>query len=250
MMKALQIAASGMSAQQTRIDTVANNLANVNTTSFKKSRTAFQDVYYQELAGGARGARAELGGGTRLAGLVKDHTSGTLEQTGDPLHIALAGPGYLQLTDAMGSPVYTRDGTLRVDADGLLRSASGLPVAGDIVVPEDTLELTIDIDGTVSALMEGDDQPFVLGQLEVFQFTNPAGLKSLGSNQYAATGQSGVAIFDDGQTEVRQGHLEGSNVDVAEELIDLVTAQRAYELNSKVIQAADEAMQIAANLKR
>lgn len=249
-MKALQIAASGMSAQQTRIDTVANNLANVNTTSFKKSRTAFQDVYYQELAGGARGSRADLGGGTRLSGLVKDHSAGAMEQTGDPLHVALAGPGYLQLTDANGSPVYTRDGTLRIDADGLLRSTNGLPVAGDIVVPEDTRELTIDIDGTVSAMLDGDDQPFVLGQLEIFQFTNPAGLKSLGNNAYASTGQSGLAVFDDGRTEVRQGHLEGSNVDVADELIHLVTAQRAYELNSKVIQAADEALQIAANLKR
>ena len=126
----------------------------------------------------------------------------------------------------------------------------GLPVAGDIVIPEDASDLQIDESGTVSVLFEGDTRPMTIGQLEVMQFANPAGLKSLGSNLYAATGQSGDAIFDDGETSIRQGHLEQSNVDAAEELIELVAAQRAFELNSKVVQAADEAMQIAANLKR
>ncbi|MBX2796563.1 MAG: flagellar hook-basal body complex protein [Myxococcales bacterium] len=249
-MKALHIGASGMSAQQTRIDNVANNLANVNTTAYKKSRATFQDVYYQQLAGGARGVRADLGGGTRLTGLVKDHSSGTLQQTGDPLHVGLAGPGLLQLEDAQGRAVYTRDGSLRVDADGTLRSATGLPVAGDILIPEDTRSLQIEVDGTISAVLDGDDQPFVLGQLMIAQFTNVAGLRALGNNHFEATTQSGEALLDDGETQVRQGHLETSNVDAAEELIGLVAAQRAYELNSKVIQTADEALQIAANLKR
>lgn len=249
-MKALQIAATGMNAQQTRIDTVANNLANVNTTSFKKSRASFQDVYYQELGGGARGARADLGGGTRLTGLIKNHSMGTIQQTGDPMHIALAGPGFVRLEDPQGLPVYTRDGSLRLDPDGVLRNATGLALSGGVVVPDDTRELKIGPDGTVQVILEGEDDPFTIGQLEVFQFSNPAGLKSLGSNLYAATATSGEAIYDEGETVVQQGHLESSNVDAAEELIELVAAQRAFELNSKVIQAADEAMQIAANLKR
>lgn len=249
-MKALQIAATGMNAQQTRIDAVANNLANVNTTSFKKSRASFQDVFYQELGGGARGARADLGGGTQLTGLVKNHGMGTVQQTGNDLHVALAGPGFLRLADPQGQAVYTRDGSLRLDADGTLRSAAGLALAGDIMVPDDTQALQIAADGTVSVTLEGDTQPLSIGQLEVVQFANPAGLQALGGNLYAETTFSGEPMFDDGATTVQQGALESSNVDAAEELIELVAAQRAFELNSKVVQAADEAMQIAANLKR
>ena len=249
-MKALQIAASGMNAQQTRIDTVANNLANVNTTSFKRSQAAFQDVFYQELGGGARGARADLGGGTRLSGLVKDHSSGTVTQTGNAYDVALVGSGFLRLTDPQGAPVYTRDGSLRVQADGVLRNATGLPLAGDIVVPDDIESLRIDEMGAVYGRFAGDASEVALGQLEVVQFANPSGLQALGSNLYGETQTSGEAVFDDGATQVMQGHLESSNVDAAEELIELVAAQRAFELNSKVVQAADEAMQIAANLKR
>lgn len=249
-MKALHVAASGMAAQQTRIDTVANNLANVNTTGFKKSRAVFQDVYYQELRGVAQGARTDQGGGTVLSGLVKDHAVGAFEATNNPLDIALAGPGMLALETPEGETVYTRDGALRVDADGLLRSASGLPVAGGIQIPDDVSEILIDVDGTVSVIMEGDETPFAVGQLEVARFANPAGLRALGSNQFAATVESGRAIFDAQDTEIRQGQIESSNVDVADELIHLVMAQRAYELNSKVVQAADEALQIAASVKR
>jgi len=249
-MRALHVAASGMTAQQTRIDTVANNLANVNTTGFKKGRASFQDVFYEELAGGARGARADLGGGARLAALVKNHGQGSIETTGDPLHVAMAGPGLLVLEDRQGNPVYTRDGSLLIDADGVMRNASGLRLRGDVVVPEGSTDLQIDVDGTVRVRLEGDDRPTVLGELEIARFVNPAGLKALGANNFMATEQSGEALVDDGATEIRQGSLETSNVDVAEELISLVTAQRAYELNSKVIQAADEAMQVANNLKR
>jgi len=249
-MRALHVAASGMTAQQTRIDTVANNLANVNTTGFKKGRASFQDVFYEELAGGARGARADLGGGAKLAALTKNHSSGSIEATGDALNVAMAGPGMLVLEDRQGNPVYTRDGSLRVDADGMVRSGSGLQVRGGVMVPEGSSDLHIDVDGTVRVRLAGDDRPTVLGQLEIARFVNPAGLKALGSNNFMSTEQSGDALVDDGSTEIRQGFLETSNVDVAEELIQLVTAQRAYELNSKVIQAADEAMQVANNLKR
>jgi len=250
-MRALYVAASGMSAQQTRIDTVANNLANTSTTAFKKSRGAFQDTFYQELATGSRGTRADLGGGVQLAGLEKDHTMGSMRETGNPLDVALEGPGMITVVGVDGRDYYTRDGAFRLDSEGQLVTAAGLHVAGDIVIPEDTETLSIAQDGTVSAVIAGDTQPTVLGQLEIVTFTNPSGLQAEGGNLYSATVSSGDAVLDyDNQTLVNQAQLEGSNVDVAEELIELVMAQRSYELNSKVVQAADEAMQVATNLRR
>lgn len=248
-MRALYVAASGMSAQQTRIDTVANNLANTNTTAFKKSRGAFQDTFYQELATGARGTRADLGGGVQLAGLEKDHAVGSGLTTNDPLHVMLEGPGMLRIEGLDGNDYYTRDGSFRLDADGQLVTASGLTVGGDIMVPPDTESLEIAEDGTVTATVGGDEM--ALGQLEIVSFANPSGLRSEGGNLYSATPESGDAVPDyDGETMVAQHMLESSNVDVAEELIELVMAQRSYELNSKVVQAADEAMQVAAGLRR
>jgi len=251
-MRALYVAASGMNAQQTRIDTVANNLANTSTTAFKKSRGAFQDTFYQELATGSRGTRADLGGGVQLAGLEKDHTEGAGLQTNDPLHVKLNGPGMIVVRGIDGQDQYTRDGAFRLSSDGQLTTASGLEVGGDINIPPETQSLTIAPDGTVSAVMADDDEhEVVLGQLEIVSFANPSGLKSEGGNLYSATPESGDAVMDyDGETSVTQFMLESSNVDVAEELIELVMAQRAYELNSKVVQAADEAMQVAASLRR
>ena len=250
-MRALYVAASGMTAQQTRIDTVANNLANTSTTAYKRSRGAFQDTFYQELATGSRGTRADLGAGVQLAGLEKDHTAGALRQTNDPLHVALNGPGMIEVEGIDGEPLYTRDGAFRLDADGNLVTAAGLRVAGDIQIPEDTESVVIEPDGTVLGTLRGDTQPTTLGQLEIVSFVNPSGLRSVGGNHYVATPESGDAVPDyDGRTTVMQASLEGSNVDVAEELIELVMAQRAYELNSKVVQAADEAMQVAAGLRR
>lgn len=255
-MKALYVAASGMSAQQTRIDNIANNLANVNTTAYKRSREAFEDLLYQDLTHGGKAAstsRVELGSGVQLAGLLKDHQQGTLDQTGEPLHVAIEGPGFFALTPPEGDPVYTRDGSFTLDADGRLVSTTGYAVAGDIVIPTDALSVNITEDGTVSAILDGDTGETVLGQLEVVQFVHPSGLRSLGGNLYAETADSGFAEPVDlgvGATKVRQGMLEGSNVDVAEELVQMILAQRAYEMNSKVVQAADEVLQTAANLKR
>jgi len=250
-MRALYVAASGMNAQQTRIDTVANNLANTNTTAFKASRGAFQDTFYQELATGSRGTRADLGGGVQLSGLEKNHAGGAMRQTNDPLHVALDGTGMISVEGADGQLAYTRDGAFGLDADGTLITSSGLRVGGDIQIPEDTEQVVIEADGTVLGLMAGDTRPTTLGQLEIVSFANPSGLRAVGGNLYEATPESGDAIPDyDVQTKVVQGNLEGSNVDVAEELIELVMAQRSYELNSKVVQAADEAMQVAAGLRR
>ena len=255
-MKALYVAASGMTAQQTRINTVADNLANVSTTSFKRSRGAFQDVFYQELGQGGKSElapRADVGGGVRLAGLLKDHSQGSLQHTGDPMHVALEGDGMLVVEDEQGNRAYTRDGSLHKEDDGILRVASGYRLAGDIVIPDDAVGIDISKEGTVSARVpDGDGETsYTIGQIEVVRFVNSAGLDPLGGNLYAETSSSGQAIFaESSDVSVQQYHIESSNVDASEELIELILAQRAYELNSKVIQAADETMQIASNLKR
>ncbi|MBN2800860.1 MAG: flagellar basal-body rod protein FlgG [Deltaproteobacteria bacterium] len=253
-MKALYVAASGMAAQQTRIDNVANNIANVGTTGFKKSRESFQDLLYEELTQGGKAssqARLEVGGGVQLAGIEKDHRQGSLTQTGQPLHAAIAGDAFFTLETAEGEPVYTRDGTFRLDADGTLVTQSGLVVGGNITIPEDAQQVFITGDGTVQAVLQGSVDYTVLGQLELASFTNPAGLRALGGNLYEQTPESGeVFVPRPESVEVKQGYLESSNVDVAEELIQMIMAQRSYELNSKVVQAADEAMSVAVNLKR
>jgi flagellar basal-body rod protein FlgG len=252
-MKSLHIAASGMAAQQSRLDTVANNIANVGTTGFKRSRGAFEDLLYQEVATstGEQGARAEVGGGVRMAGLERDHRQGSLGETGNPLHVALSGRGFFVLEHVDGTPVYTRDGTFAKAADGTLVNSAGLRVGGDVVLPDDVNQVVIGQDGTVRGVT-GDGEEIVLGEIEIAVFENTAGLRSLGGNLYAETPESGEADrWEAGRDgAVQQGFLEQSNVDVANELIALIEAQRAYELNSKVVKAADEAMQVAANLKR
>ncbi len=250
-MRALYTAATGMTAQQTRIDTIADNLANAGTTGFKKGRAAFEDVFYQQIGGGGTtNARADRGSGVRLAGLQKDHVQGSLTATGDPYHVALEGPGFLVLEDAGGRPLYTRDGALRLDSDGTLVSNSGWKVRGDVRIPLEATAVTIGPDGTIEATMDGE--AVAIGQVELARFVNPAGLRARGGNVYETAPGSGDAIpIDAGEgTTVRQGFLETSNVDAAEELIELILAQRAYELNSKAVQAADETLQTATQLRR
>ena len=252
-MKALYVAASGMAAQQTQLDTVAHNLANVSTTGFKRSRSAFEDLLYQQVSSGGKGeilGQAEVGGGVRLAGIERDHDMGTLKQTGEPLHIAVNGSAWITLEDAQGNPAFTRDGTLMLDSEGTLRHVSGRAVYGDIQIPDDTETLNIAADGTVTALVAGESREIRLGTIELVTFNNDNGLRSLGGNAYAATEDSGLPVFDPEGSEIAQGFLEQSNVDVAEELVSMIVAQRAYELNSKVVQAADETMSVAANLRR
>ena len=255
-MRALYVAASGMNAQQTRIDTIANNIANVSTTGYKKSREAFQDLFYQELNVGGIGkstARIEAGGGVRLAAIEKSHVQGSLNHTGNPFHAAIQGQGFFALEDQNGEQFYTRDGTFTKDADGVLMTQSGLRVSGDIAIPMEAETFEILADGTVRALLTGDVEYTTLGEMEVMKFVNPAGLRSVGGNLFQETPESGDPNEVDPGVDnvmVMQGYQEGSNVDVAEELINLIMAQRSFELTSKVVQAADEAMQIATNLRR
>jgi len=257
-MKALYTAATGMGAQQTRIDNIANNLANVNTTAYKKSRHAFEDLYYQELTrGGAapgamKASTPEVGGGVRISAVQKDHRQGVLQETGNPAHMALEGDGYFVLETPNGQPLYTRDGTFSVNADGYLQTAGGYRLSGGVQIPEDADAFEIQADGEVQVRLQGDDQTFSVGRIEIAGFANPAGLRSRGSNLMEGSAEAGEARILEVGTEVGllQGYVEGSNVDVANELIEMIMAQRAYELTSKVVQTGDEMMQVASNLKR
>jgi flagellar basal-body rod protein FlgG len=251
-MRALYSAASGMTAQQHRLDTIANNISNVSTTGFKKSRDAFQDLFYQTLAtGGVQSNALQLGNGVRLAGVERDHGQGTLVATNDPLHVALQGDGFFVVETLEGERLYTRDGQFTQDVDGMMVTQSGLRVAGDIQIPTGAASIRVDYDGTVHAAMP-DGQDAVVGQLELARFVNPAGLMAQGGNLYRQSPTSGDPTDVQPGTDVQvvQGFLEQSNVDVAGELIDMIQAQRVFELNSKVVQAADESLQIAVNLRR
>lgn len=254
-MRALYTAASGMTAQQLRLDTIANNIANVGTTGFKKSRDAFADLFYQELAvsrAGTPGSGVELGGGVKLASIERDHQQGALVSTGDPLNVAVQGDAFFVVETQFGERLYTRDGSFTRSSDGTLVTKGGLRVAGDIVLPEEADLIKIDLDGTVHGLVNLTGEDMVLGKIEVARFVNAGGLLARGGNLYSPTDASGdpIDVEADGRIQVVQGYLESSNVDVANELIDMIQAQRVYELNSKVIQAADEALQVAVNLRR
>jgi flagellar basal-body rod protein FlgG len=186
----------------------------------------------------------------RLSALQKTHVQGALTGTGDPYHLALEGPGFFVFDDAEGAPVYGRDGTLRLDADGRLVNGAGLALRGDITVPLDATSVSVAADGTVEATVEGE--AVALGRIDVAVFQNPAGLVATGGNLYRSGPGSGepIPVEPGGGTSVRQGFVESSNVDAAEELIELILAQRAYELNSKVVQAADETLQVATQVRR
>jgi flagellar basal-body rod protein FlgG len=261
-MKALFTAATGMEAQQTRIETVANNLANVSTTGFKKSRAEFQDLFYETLAapGATDGSGAQLptgiqvGQGVKLAAVSRVFTVGDRVNTGRDLDLAIEGEGFFQLQRPDGTTVYTRDGTFQRDSEGNVVSALGYTLLPALQIPVETVSLTVLADGTVSALEEGQAEPTDLGRLELARFQNPAGLRALGGNLFAPTEASGNPETgnpdEEGYGRIGQGFLEGSNVNVAEELVQMILAQRAFEVNSRVIQAADEMLQNTSVLGR
>ncbi len=259
-MRALFTAATGMEAQQTRIDTIANNLANVNTTGYKKSRPEFEDLFYETLA--APGAQdtsgatlptgAQIGHGVKLASVTRVATQGERIQTGRDLDVAIEGEGYFQVESATGETLYTRDGSFQRDRDGNLVTRAGLLVTPNVQVPADVRDVTILPDGTVSGVPAGQTQPSVLGQLELARFANPAGLRALGNNLLAPSEASGDpeigTAAQNGFGALAQGFLESSNVNMAEELVRMILAQRAFEVNSRVIKASDEMLQRAASL--
>ena len=260
MLRALRTAALGMSAQQTSVDNTANNLANANTTGFKKARVAFQDLLYQRIraAGGEDGtappATLQMGHGAIAVATVNTFTQGSLSETGNALDMAVNGSGFFALQMPDGSRSYTRDGAFTLTAEGLMVTQSGFALDPGIEVPPDALDVQIQADGTVRARLPGEPEPVELGQIELARFQNPAGLRALGGNLFVQTDRSGEPVVappgEDGLGTVQQGFLEASNVDVVQEMVDLIASQRAYELNSKMVQAGEEMLQIANGVKR
>lgn len=262
MMRALWTAASGMIGQQYKIDTTANNLANVNTTGFKKSRVDFQDLLYQTVryagtpvtAGAQIPTGIQIGHGVRPVATQRLFTQGTFQQTDNPLDLVIEGDGFFQVLLPDGSIRYTRDGAFKRDSDGRLVTSDGFPLEPEIRIDENALSINIGSDGTVSIQLPGQDEPEEIGKIQLARFVNPAGLKSDGRNLYLPTAASGPPIVGepglDGFGNLAQGYLEMSNVQVVEEMVSMIVAQRAYETNSKAIQAADEMLHTANNLRR
>ncbi len=254
MMRSLSIAATGMIAQETKMNVVANNLANATTTGFKKARAEFEDLLVEQLAAPAgQPAPLESGLGVRVAATTRDFGQGDLINTQNPLDVAIQGNGFFQVRTPDGEVAYTRAGNLRVDGTGQLVTQNGLLMEPGIEVPEDATSVTIDRDGRVSATVPGRDAPQVLGQLDIAVFANPGGLQALGDTMLKATEASGEPLItapgSDGAGTLQQGMLEGANVKTVEEMIDLITAQRSYEMSSKVIQSADQMLQRLSNLR-
>ncbi len=252
-MRALAIAATGMAAQEQNLEVISNNIANINTTGFKKSRAEFTDLLYQaeRLQGVSNRGRdatvpqgAQVGLGVRTAAIRPLEVQGALTQTGNSYDLALNGPGWFQITGANGETLYTRAGSFSTNANGQLATVDGYLLSPTITVPNNAINVTISQSGLVSATIPGQTNPQQLGQLTVSMFLNDPGMQALGGNLFAQTAASGAPINgvpgDTGFPTISQGYLESSNVDPTTELVNLISAQRAYELNSKVIQAADD----------
>jgi flagellar basal-body rod protein FlgG len=249
---ALHIARTGLDAQDTRMRVISNNLANVNTTGFKRDRAAFETLAYQTVTAAGAASTAEskyatglnLGTGVRVQGTARIDTQGTLATTGNSLDLALDGDGYFQVQLPGGTLGYTRAGNFSRSAEGLLVTSEGYQVQPGITIPQGATSITIGTDGTVSALVPGQTEPSQLGQIQIAGFPNSAGLQAKGDNYLVETAASGAASLgiagQDGRGNIRQGMLEGSNVNVVEELVDMIETQRAYEVNSKMITATDE----------
>jgi len=255
MIRSLWIAKTGMEGQQTKLDTISNNLANVGTNGFKRGGVVFEDLMYQNLR--QTGAAAseqnvlptglQVGLGARVAATTRNFTQGTLQQTTSDFDLAIKGKGFFQVAMPDGTTAYTRDGSFQVDANGQLVSSGGLVVQPPITIPAAAQKVTIAQDGTVSITVAGSATPQAVGQLQLANFVNPAGLEPRGQNLYAESASSGTpqagAPGSNGLGTLHQGALEGSNVNVVEELVSMIATQRAYELNSKAIQTSDQMLQ-------
>jgi len=253
MIRSLWIAKTGLEAQQTNMDVISNNLANVSTNGFKRTRAVFEDLMYQTLRqpgaqvgdAGQLPSGLQLGTGVRTVATTRIHTEGDLNQTGDSMNVAIQGRGFLQVELPDGTQAYTRDGALQVDQNGQLTTAGGYVIQPPVNVPDNALTLSIGRDGTVSVTQPGAAGTSVeIGQLQLATFINPTGLQSLGENLYLETDASGppnvLQPGLDGAGQLLQEYVETSNVNVAEELVNMITAQRAYEINSKAVQTADQ----------
>lgn len=262
MMQSLYIASTGMLAMQTQVDTTANNIANVNTIGFKKSRAEFADLMYKvmEYAGTSTSDSTksptgiEVGLGVRPTAINKIFSEGNLKQTDNQLDMAITGQGFFKLELPNGTEVYSRNGAFKVDENGTLVNSDGYKVVPEVVIPPDATAISIGIDGTVSVVQAGQVEATQIGQITLTNFINPAGLHSLGDNLYTETASSGQPVEGtpgfDGLGNIRQGFTELSNVQLVVELTDLITGQRAYDSNSKIITTSDEMLQTTNSLKR
>lgn len=252
-MQALRIAATGMSAQQMRVEVISNNLANMSTTGYDARRAEFADLHYQQLTRAGTIAAADgtlvptgvqLGLGVRPAAVSVLLAQGSLTQTGGDLDLAIEGAGYLEVTLPSGGAAYTRDGALKRSADGLIVTSQGYPLVPDITIPEDARSISISPEGEVYAYFADRVEPELLGQIGLSGFANPKGLEAIGDNLFIETGASGPPLAgtagSNGLGTLRQGYLEASSVDAVREVTELIEAQRGYELNAKVITAADQ----------
>ncbi len=262
MQRALWIASTGMQAQTLNIDVIANNLANVNTSGFKASRADFQDLLYHSMrepgSVSAQGLDVptgiQLGHGTRPVATQKLFSQGDYQQTQNQLDIAIEGKGFFQIIQPNGEIAYTRAGSFKLDGDGRIATSDGYLLEPEITIPIDALSVSIGTDGTVSIKQQGQTEPTEVGTIELAMFINPSGLESIGRNLYLPTGSSGEVTTgtagEDGFGTLAQGYLEMSNVSVVDEMVNMITAQRAYELNSKAVRTVDDMLQMANNLKR
>ena len=252
-MRALSIAATGMSAQQMRVEVISNNLANMNTTGYNARRADFADLHYQQMTragtinasdGTVLPTGVQLGLGVRPASVTITLAQGTLEASGGDLDVAIEGDGYLEVTLPSGNAAYTRDGGLKRTGDGLIVTSDGYPLVPNVTIPDDATSISINADGEIYALFNDRVEPELLGQFTLADFSNTKGLEAIGSNLFLETGASGAAIVgapgEDGRGTLRQGYLESSSVDAVREVTELIEAQRGYELNAKVITAADQ----------
>ena len=262
MIRSLWTSATGMQAQALNLDVISNNLANVNTSGFKKSRAEFQDLLYETLrpAGTSSSqdtevpAGIQLGHGTRPSTVLKIFSQGDMENTKNELDLAIEGDGFFQIIMPNGETGFTRDGAFKLDSTGRIVNSDGFALEPEITIPSDAVTISIGMDGTVSVLQAGESAPSEIGTIELARFVNPSGLISIGKNLYITSEASGGEIVgtagEDGLGTLSQGFLEMSNVSVVDEMVNMITAQRAYETNSKVIQTADDMLQIASNIKR
>lgn len=252
---ALYVSKTGLAAQDTRLTTIANNLANASTVGFKRDRAVFEDLLYQiQRQPGAQTTEEtqlpsglQLGTGVRVVGTQKQFTPGSLQVTGQSLDVAIDGRGFIPILQPDGTVSYTRDGQFHLDGQGQLVNASGLQVQPAITIPDNAETVTIGTDGVVSASVRGEAAPVVLGNMQVVDFVNPAGLQAIGGNLFLETASSGNPIQgnpgENGLGSLKQGMLENSNVDIVEEMVNMITTQRAYEMNSKVVSTSDQMLQ-------
>ncbi len=261
-MRSLMIGGTGMLAQQTNVEVISNNIANMTTSGYKMQRAEFQDLLYQNIRRpGAQSSDAgtivptgiQLGLGVKTASVYRIHTQGTIVITGNNLDLAVNGDGYFQIEMPDGTTNYTRAGSFQLNADGQIVTADGYTLLPGLTVPANTLDITIDGSGQVQAKIDGQIDPQVVGQIQLARFPNNAGLEGLGGNLYRETPASGAAVVGnpaiDGYGTIQQGSLEQANVNVVSEITNLITAQRAYEMNSRVIRTSDEMLSALSQLR-